>query len=791
MNALLDQIFTFLANPNGDVFYHYALVFSIGFALYASFNNWRTSEFPQVKRTMLGLGLLLLAQFFMFGFSVLGWEGLINPTASLPPLDRSFTMFSIILIIWLWNFPEPSPIADFATLLVTIVLALATFVSLQTWSAQSSSMMYNRTLDEMIWQVASQVFLLAGALTLLIRRPNGYWNGIVMMVLLFAGHAGHLLLTSDSNYSGILRLAYMAAFPILLTLPQRFPMPSTTTPRPTSVAAKADREEKSESSGPRPERRRYSTDPKTFHAMLALAAETNPSKISQTLSRAIAQTMLADLCFLIYLTDNKNQLIIASGYDLIREEILEGGSLNKNMIPMLANSIQRGRPLRMPASSTSADIRGLGEMLGLPSPGHLISVPVVTPEKDVLGGVMLLSPYSNRLWSAEDQAFLANIAVSVVPIIQRTQQVNRLESQSEQVRQALDSAKVRADELEVRNQELLKELEAKKAVKGPDVAALRAAQDESQRIIEQMQQENIELRARLKANQGIEVNQVEKELRTTLEQMAHLQNQLADTNMKLLEYEKGHGSTRSTEQAQVIASISQELRQPMSSIIGYTDLLLGESVGILGSLQRKFVERIKTSIERINNLVEDMIQLNTLETGLADLKLEPADLNLVIDNAMSYTSNQVREKNISIHLDLPKRLSPIYADREALQQILVHLLQNAGAATPVEGSIKLKVEMKAEEDQNFVLIQVSDTGGGIPPEDLPRVFTRLYRADNVLIQGVGDTGVGLSIARTLTEAQHGRIWVESEVAVGSTFSVLLPVSHEDHFERPMIEKGKK
>lgn len=795
MNALLDQIFTFLADPNGVMFYHYALVFSIGFALYASFNNWRTSEFPQVKRTMLGLGLLLLAQFFMFGFSVLGWEGLINPTASLPPLDRAFTLFSIIMIIWLWNFPEPSPIADFATALVTIALALATFISLQTWSEQSFSMMYNRTLDELVWQVASQVFLLAGALTLLVRRPNGYWNGIVMMVMLFAGHVGHMLLTSDSNYSGILRLAYMAAFPILLTLPQRFPMPSTGTLRPSSMAAKAvkaEREERAESSGPRPERRRYSTDPKTFHAMLALAAETTPSKISQTLSRAIAQTMLADLCFLIYLTDNKNQLIIASGYDLIREEILEGGSLNKNMIPMLANSIQRGRPLRMPASSTSSDIRGLGEMLGLPSPGHLICVPIVTPEKDVLGGVMLLSPYSNRLWTAEDQAFLANIAVSVVPIIQRTQQVNRLESQGEQVRLALDSAKQRADELETQNQELLKELEARKAVKGPDVAALRAVQEESQRIIEQLQQETIELRARLKANQGVEVNQVEKELRATLEQVAHLQNQLADANMKVLEYEKGHATTtRSTEQAQVIASISQELRQPMSSIIGYTDLLLGESVGILGSLQRKFVERIKTSIERINNLVEDMIQLNTLETGLADLKLEPADLNLVIDNAMSYTSNQVREKNISIHLDLPKRLAPIYADREALQQILVHLLQNAGAATPVEGSIKLKVEMKTEENQNFVLIQVSDSGGGILPDDLPRVFTRLYRADNVLIQGVGDTGVGLSIARTLTEAQQGRIWVESEMGVGSTFSVLLPVSQEDHLERPLVEKGKR
>lgn len=791
MNALLDQIFTVLTSLLGGVFYHYALVFSIGFALYASFNNWRSSEFPQVKRTMLGLGLLLLAQAFLFVFGLLGWGGLIDPTASLPPLDRAFTLFSIILFIWLWNFPEPSPIADFATALVMIALGLAAFVSLQTWNDQSLSMMYNRTLDDWIWQLASMVFLLSGALTLAVRRPNGYWNGLLMMGMVFLGHLGHFWSPSDSNYSGVLRLAYMAAFPILLTLPQRFPVLSALQQRAVPLPSKAARsewEEKPEASGARAERRRYSTDPKTFHAMLALAAETNPGKISQTLTRAIAQTMLADLCFLIYLTDNKNQIIIGSGYDLIREEILEGGSLNKNMIPMLANSIQRGRPLRMPASSTSADIRGLGEMLGLPSPGHLICVPIVTPDKDVLGGVMLLSPYSNRLWSAEDQAFLGNIAVSVVPIIQRTQTVNRIEQQGEQTRQALETSKKRIEELEYQVQDLLKELESRKSIKSSDVAALRAAQEESQRIVENLQKENLELQNKFRANQSVEAGQVERELRITLEQVAHLQNQLAEANIKLLEYEKGHHAIRSTEQAEVIASISQELRQPLSSIIGYTDLLLGESVGILGSLQRKFVERIKTSIERINNLIEDMIQLNTLETGLADLKLEPADLNAVIDNAMSYTSNQVREKNISIHLELPKRLPPIYADREAMQQILVHLLQNAGAATPVEGTIRLKVELKTEEDQNFVLVQVSDTGGGISADDLPRVFTRLYRADNVLIQGVGDTGVGLSIAKTLTVAQHGRIWVESEAGVGSTFSVLLPISQEDRFER-MVEKG--
>jgi signal transduction histidine kinase len=186
-----------------------------------------------------------------------------------------------------------------------------------------------------------------------------------------------------------------------------------------------------------------------------------------------------------------------------------------------------------------------------------------------------------------------------------------------------------------------------------------------------------------------------------------------------------------------------------------------------------------------------MIQITTLEAELNDLNPEAVDLNAIIDNAMSYTSTQVREKNISMHLELPKTLSPIHADREALQQILIHLLQNAGAATPFEGTVRLKVQTRSEENTEFILIQVTDSGGGIPANELPRVFTRLYRADNVLIQGVGDTGVGLSIAKTLTEAQHGRIWVESEQDTGSTFSVLLPIAGGAESKSKTKPKGKK
>ena len=783
MDAFFSQILTQLTVPPGNLIYFIVLVFAVASALQSAFNHWRISEFPQARRAFVGLGVLLAAEVVMFVFSGLGWQNILDPKAILPPMDRAFIVFSIIWITWLYAFPEPSRSADAGAALLSVLVITALGLSLLVWQPQVATTTYNQTTDDWFWQIVSIVSILIGIGILLTRKPDSMWYGIILLSLGLLGHIGHLLFPVEGNYSGIVRLAYMAAFPILLTLPQRFAVPATSSvnnapPRPTT---------QKQDSGII-ERRRYSTDPKTFHAMLALAAESNPTKVSQAITRAIAQTMLSDLCFMIYLTDNNNQLVIAGGYDLIREDGLDGGSLNKSAIPMLANSLQRGRPLRMPASSTSADVKGLGDILGLTNPGHLLCVPILTPEKESLGGVLLLSPYSDRTWTAEDQAYLTNITTSLVPVIKRSQNSNKLEAQNIKIQ-----AKI--NDLELHIEDLTKQLEAARAASQKtntvEIASLLIAQEESQRIIKQLQIENGELRAAKMDQPSSTSVQTESELKASLQELARMQSQLADANLKVQELEKNQVVTKSTEQAEVIASISQELRQPLSSIVGYTDLLLGESVGILGALQRKFVERIKASTERIHSLTDDMIQITTLETDLNDLKPEPVDLNVVIDNAMSYTSAQVREKNISMHLELPKKLAPIQADREALQQILIHLLQNAGAATPFEGTIRLMVQTRTEEGMDYILIQVADSGVGIAAEDLPRVFTRLYRADNVLIQGVGDTGVGLSIAKTLTEAQHGRIWVESEHGVGSTFSVLLPIAGAAATEKKLKAKGKK
>jgi signal transduction histidine kinase len=768
------QLFSLLTVSPGNLIFHLVLVFSISGALQSGFSHWRISGFPQARRTIIGLAILLLVQVFLFVMSGLGWQGIINLRAFLAPLDRAMTLISLIWIIWLWAFPEPNRIADAGAALGSLLVIVSLSFGLVNWAQTDLSIPYNTTLQEFIWQSFSIVFIILGIFTLFVRRPNGWGNGLSVLVLALIGHSLHIVFgRMDGNYPGIVRLLYMAGFPFLLTLPQRFPIPVVS--RETSIKKDA----------PAPERRHFSTDPKTFHTLLALAAETNPNEINRNITRGVAQALLADLCFLIYLTADSDQMMVASGYDLIREENLEGTSMDKNAIPMLTNALQRGRPLRLPASSTSVDVMGLSELLGLNNPGHMMIVPIVTNDKDTQVGVLVLSPYSDRAWRVEDQAFLGNIAPALVPIIQRSQRVAVIEQRKNELEKDLNASRDQVRDLKfqlegvTKKREALKLEMAKSKTDSQAVLSLTALQQETQQEIERLQKENEEFRFRNTKSDGDETGFMESELRAALAQVARLQNELAEVNMKLVMTEKTADGVQTVEQSEVIASIAQELRQPMSSVIGYTDLLLGESVGILGALQRKFVERIKTSTRRIGSLLDDMIQITNFETGLTVLKPAPVDLNTIIDGAMSYTSGQIREKNITLHLDLPDKLANIFADRDALQQIIIHLLQNAGAATPDEGTITLKVQTQTEEDQEHILVQLTDTGLGIADEDIPRVFQRLYRADNVLIQGLGDTGVGLSIAKKMVEAQNGKIWVESEQGIGSTFSVLLPVAKGD------------
>jgi signal transduction histidine kinase len=229
-------------------------------------------------------------------------------------------------------------------------------------------------------------------------------------------------------------------------------------------------------------------------------------------------------------------------------------------------------------------------------------------------------------------------------------------------------------------------------------------------------------------------------------------------------------------QTELVTSIAQEFRQPLSAIIGYTDLLLGESVGLLGAMQRKFLERVKASTERLGILMQELIQVLVIDGGKVDQTLTMVDLEAVIDESVGNIIAQISEKNITMRVDLPEKLPEIQVNKEALQQILANLLQNACIVTPDDGEISLYARIERKENEpNLLLISVTDQGGGIANADIPRIFTRRYKVENPLIQGIGDTGVGLSIVKSLVELHKGRVWVDTREGIGSTFSVLIPL----------------
>ncbi len=788
---LIHQLISFLANPPGNFIYNLAVPAILVGSLQGAISQWRATGYPQSGRLVLGLSLALAGQVILLLVGILMYQKLIPGLEILPVLDRGVILFSLVWIIWVWAFPEPARSGDAATAILSLLMLAAllfgAMARLETFSGEA----FNATFQALLWSAGGVVLAGLGGVLMLVRKPQGWGTGLTVIVLALIGFVLDLALAPDGDFSGLVRFFVLAGYPLLLTLSMRFPMP-VDFPKTRTVAVyqekMAEAQKQSAASGERPsqplrERRRYSTDPKTLQSLLMLAAETDPANINHFISRAVAQAMLADLCFLLYVGDDKNSIFIATGYDLIREENLEGGLMKKDEVPMLTSAVLRGRALRLPASTTSSDLKGLGEMLGLSNAGNLLNVPI-SSDKGVQGSILLLSPYSNRVWSADDQTFLTNIAASFVSIVERGKRIEQIQFERERARHSAEDAQAQMARLQATNADLNNQIETMKS-QAEQALLLASERSEISTRMADLEQENQKLLQQVEAGSGgapavsAGDSQLENELRLTLREMARLQNALADSNMKILELENRPVSANLTnDQTEIIASISQELRQPMSSIIGYADLLLGESVGILGALQRKFIERIRASTERIGSLIDDLIQITTLETGLMSLKPESVDLNLIIDNAMAYTSSQLREKNITLRIDIPENMQPIHTDREALQQILIHLLQNAGAASSVEGAVTLRVRMQKEKETEFALIQVTDTGGGIPSEELPRVFSRLYRADNVLIQGVGDTGVGLSIAKALTEAQGGRIRVDTEMGSGSTFSVLLPLKRQ-------------
>jgi len=229
--------------------------------------------------------------------------------------------------------------------------------------------------------------------------------------------------------------------------------------------------------------------------------------------------------------------------------------------------------------------------------------------------------------------------------------------------------------------------------------------------------------------------------------------------------------------SEFVATVSHELRTPMTSIRGYVDVLLMGAAGAMNENQAHFLKIVKGNTERLNILVNDLLDISRLESGRVTLSPQALDMREVAEDVIADMLRRSQEENkpVALSLDAPKNLPLVFGDAERVRQILNNLVDNAYNYTPENGTIT--VQIQSLNGAGEVQVDVKDTGVGIALGDQPRVFERFYRGEHPLVLATPGTGLGLSIVRELVEMHKGRIWVQSAgvSGEGSTFSFTLPV----------------
>jgi signal transduction histidine kinase len=738
MGNILAEISSLITTAPGNLTYYLVVAFSIVGS--CALLIYRQNQSPSVesRRAFIALAVIIALWVGLFILAGLSWQGLIDERLVMPPLDRGVTLLSVLLIAWMWVFPRPARFADAATgLLAVLVVAFYVFTMVW-WAGQGGASYYDGTWADLVAQYASIAMLAVACVLLFLGKPNSYGIGFGMLLLLLAGVVIYLLqLPLASDYAGAIRLAQMAAYPLLFALPLRFPQVAVERKNALQPAA--------------PQRRIHGIDPALVEQFLALGTETDPNKISQAITRTVANAVPAEVCLLISSIDDRDSLTVYGGYDVVRERYLEGTSMRCQNIPAVAAAMQEGLPQSLSPDDSFADLASLSKTLNLGQVGYLLCAPILSEQGETLAGLILLSPYTRKGFSAEEQATLASFTHPLAQLLQRIRMLAEAESESAQL------AALAYRELEV-------ETSGQVALAQAGIAASAAFYDYGPG---ENPAEN-------------EAGYMEAELRLALEEVARLKGSLSDADQQLLALQKQMDTTHlSADQNEALLATIQELRQTMSAVVGYTDFLLNESVGILGTLQRRFLERVKISTERMNRLVEDLGQITSVKEGRRLIQFTPVDFNEIVSDAIANTEDQRAEKNITLHLDIPVAAPQIHTDRVALQQVLTHLLDNAGDITPADDEVTLRAILQSDDfERKFFLIQVSDSGGGIAVGDIPRVFSRRVRGQTQPIPGVSASHNNLFIVKRLVDALEGRIWVDSEPDLGSTFSILLPVSPE-------------
>ena len=233
--------------------------------------------------------------------------------------------------------------------------------------------------------------------------------------------------------------------------------------------------------------------------------------------------------------------------------------------------------------------------------------------------------------------------------------------------------------------------------------------------------------------------------------------------------------------SEFVSFVAHELKNPMTSIKGYSELLAAGAVGQINEMQANFLSTIHSNVERMSTLVSDLNDNSKIEAGRLRLDYLAVEVNELVDEVIRSTKRQTEDKKQIVNVDMPSGLPKVWGDRTRLGQVLTNLVSNANKYTPEGGVLLIGAEVSEnrwdlEGARQVIHLWVKDNGIGITPEDQQKIFQKFFRSEDQKAREAPGTGLGLNITKSLVEMQGGRIWFESEFRQGTTFHFTVPVA---------------
>ncbi len=786
------QLNGLLSETPGNLVYHLVTLFAIQATLAISLAHWRREQSADAltRRLAVGAGALLLARVVLLGASLwlLTQDDRLLAARVLPPLEQAINTLSALIVVWIVTprLPRVPRLQDALAVLVLLLIGVVYVYFAQSYEPVEGAT-YNASPQSYFWGLLQLALLALGGLWIALRRfPSGGLR-FFPVLLLFLGHLIQVWdfperAPGNTEITFWIRLGHLAAFPLLAVLAYRHTMQQL-------LAARLEK---------RPALEQLS---ETLRQAARVVAPGDPAGVVKAAAR-MAYDVLQPAVAGVALPDPEQpmllQVVATQGTGALQWDV------NGEMWPAVRLTMEQQQPVELLPNGVGArQLRDLYAELDIRDAGAMVMVPMQTGEERPSGVLFAGAPATEAGLSAEKRAAMPVLAGYFATLLARL----RPEGVDGIVLPPLPPAAVDLEELEAigaerdeavaeagRLREQLEETEGRLTAaqqQARDLAAtvealengtpderVQALEEEIAALREALHEAEEAMEALAKGELNAEwvtmtISRYSGELEAAMTRIAELEIQLAQ---------------RQPEQARALmTALAQELRTPLTSIGGYTDLLLSEAHGILVARQRDFLERVRANIERIGLLLDQIVQVAAAPTGRRYLSgVEQVQLHDLVDVAVNTVMMQMRRKSLRLYLDIPNDLPAFPANRDAFGQALIHLLSNASQASLNDGIIAVRAHVESFQRpgenghgmEEFLHLSVQDSGEGIPPEKIGNVFDVHQRTDNLLIPGLGDTGAGLQVAHTLVDAHGGRIWVESQLGVGSTFTVVMPLAEE-------------